>query len=540
MEHTDKYVLAVDLGTSGPKTALISVYGDVVDSEFQDTPVLLFPDGGAEQDPQGWWDAIVATAKRVLGKNLVPPDDIVAVSVTTQWSGTVPVDRDGRHLMNGIIWMDCRGSEAVKDILKGPLKIEGYPLHKLLAWQRLTGGAPARSGKDPICHILWLKQTRADLYRETYKFLEPKDYINLRLTGRFAATYDSILLHWVTDNRDPSRVSYNDALLKIAGIEREKLPDLIRAMDVLGPVKPEVARELGLKDGTPVIGGTPDIPSAGVGSGAVRDYEGHLYIGTSSWISAHVPFKKTDIAHNFGSFPSPIPGRYIILTEQECAGKCLTWLRDNILYHKDELLVEERVPDIYKVLDRIVARVPAGANNVIFTPWLYGERSPVDDCTIRASLFNLSLENTREDIARAVFEGVAFNARWLLAPVEKFMGRRFDHLNFIGGGANSDVWSQIFADVFDRKIRQVKDPIHANARGAAFLAAMALGYITLDDIPRCIRIKAEYTPNPEHRDLYDGLFREFVHFYKAQRKACARLNRNTAGPCAPPKSSLPA
>jgi xylulokinase len=537
MKRTDKYVLAVDLGTSGPKTALVSVHGDVVDSEFQDTPVILFPDGGAEQDPQGWWDAIRSTARKVIGKNLVPPEDIVAVSVTTQWSGTVPVDRDGRHLMNGIIWMDCRGSESVKDILKGLPRIEGYPLFKLVTWLRLTGGAPAQSGKDPICHILWLKQNRPDIYRRTYKFLEPKDYINLRLTGKFAATGDSILLHWVTDNRDPLHVVYHDRLLKMAGIEREKLPDLIRAMDILGPVKSEVARELGLREGTPVIGGTPDVPSAGVGSGAVRDYEGHIYIGTSSWISAHVPFKKTDLAHNFGSFPSPIPGRYIILTEQECAGKCLTWLRDNILYHKDELLIEESVPDIYKVLDRIVARVPPGANRVLFAPWLYGERSPVDDCTIRASFFNLSLENTREDIARAVFEGVAFNAKWLLAPVEKFMGRRFEYLNFIGGGANSDIWSQIFADVFDRKIRQVKDPIYANARGAAFLASMALNYITLEDIPRTLQIKAEYTPNPDNRRLYDGLFNEFVNYYKTQRKACARMNKNAAGACVPPPAS---
>jgi xylulokinase len=535
MKRVDKFVLAIDLGTSGPKTALISVYGEVIDSEFKDTPIILFSDGGAEQDPQGWWDAIMSTAKKVISKNLVSPDDIVAVSVTSQWSGTVAVDQAGQYLMNGIIWMDCRGSESIKDILKGPIKIVGYPLFKLLAWQKLTGGAPSHSGKDPICHILWIKQNRPDIYRRTHKFLDPKDYINLRLTGKVAATYDSILLHWVTDNRDPSHVVYSDKLLKISGIERSKLPDLIQAMDILGPVKNDVAAELGLKPGTPVIGGTPDVLSAGVGSGAVRDYEGHIYIGTSSWISAHVPFKKTDISHNFGSFPSPIPGRYIILSEQECAGKCLTWLRDNILYHKDELLMEECVPNIYKVLDKIVERVPAGANRVIFTPWLYGERSPVDDCNIRASIFNLSLENTREDIARAVYEGVAFNSKWLLMPVEKFMGRPFAYLNFIGGGANSNIWSQIFADIFDRKIRQVKDPIYSNARGAAFLASMALKYITLEDIPKFIQIKAEYTPNPDNRKLYDELFDEYTNYYKSQKKACLRMNKNAECVCSLPK-----
>jgi len=531
MENKNKYILAIDLGTSGPKTALISVYGEVVDCEFKDTPIILLPGGGAEQDPEGWWNAIMSTSKKLLGKGLVSPEDIVAVSVTAQWSGTVPVDQDGNHLMNAIIWMDCRGSEAVKDILKGLIKIEGYPLLKFMSWLKLTGGAPAQSGKDPLCHILWIKKNCPDLYRKTYKFLEPKDYINLRFTGKFASTYDSILLHWVTDNRDPLHVVYHDKLLKMAGIKRDKLPDLIQAMDILGPLKKEVAAQLGLKPGTLVIGGTPDVPSAGVGSGAVRDYEGHLYIGTSSWLSAHVPFKKTDIFHNFGSFPSPIPGRYLLLTEQECAGKCLTWMRDNVLYHKDELMMEENAPDIFKVLDKIVARVPAGANNIIFTPWLYGERSPVDDCNIRASLFNVSLQNTREDILRAVFEGVAFNSKWLLEPVEKLMGRPFQHLNFIGGGANSDVWSQIIADVLDRKIRQVKDPIYSNARGAAFLASMALKYITLEDIPQYIKIKAEYTPNPANRKIYDEVFAEFLNHYKTQKKACARLNKQASGVC---------
>jgi len=265
MADKSKYILAVDLGTSGPKTALISVYGEVLDSEFQGTPIILHPDGGAEQDPDGWWDAIMSTSKKVLGRNHIPPEDIVAVSVTTQWSGTVAVNQEGKHLMNAIIWMDSRGAESIKDILQGPIKIQGYPPLKMLTWLKLTGGAPSLSGKDPLCHILWIKKNKPDLYRNTYKFLDPKDYINLRFTGKYAATYDSILLHWVTDNRDLSNVVYSDKLLKMAGIERSKLPDLIQATDILGSVKKEIAAELGLKEGTPVIGGTPDVPSAGVG-----------------------------------------------------------------------------------------------------------------------------------------------------------------------------------------------------------------------------------------------------------------------------------
>lgn len=535
MRIDDKCILCIDLGTSGPKTALISPYGEVLDSEFEETPVILLPGGGAEQDPNGWWKAIMTTAKRLLRKGIISPENVAAVSVTAQWSGTVPVDRAGNHLTNAIIWMDSRGANELKAKMSGPVNIEGYSPLRLLQWLRLSGGAPALSGKDPLGHILWIKENCPEVYRETYKFLEPKDYINLCLTGKFAATQDSILLHWVTDNRNPKSVVYHDKLLHLAGIEREKLPDLIRAIDILGPVKKTVAAKLGLNPGTPVIGGTPDVCSACIGSGAVRDYEGHVYIGTSSWISAHVPFKKTDIFHSLGSFPSPLPGRYLILNEQECAGKCLTWLRDNVLYHKDELLVEEGAPDIFKVMDKIVSRIPPGANNVIFTPWLYGERTPVEDHLIRSSLINLSLENTRADIARAIFEGVAFNQKWLLRYVEKFMGRPFKYLNFIGGGAKSDIWSQIIADVLDRPIRQVKDPVHANVRGAALLASVAIGCIEEGDIGQHIQIKAEYKPNPDHRKTYDQLFAEYLSIYRNQKKVCARLNRKKViGKCSLP------
>jgi xylulokinase len=525
MAEKTKYILAVDLGTSGPKTALISNYGEVLACEFEATPVLLSPGGGAEQDGQSWWKAVVTTVKKVLTKGLVRPEDILAVSVTSQWSGTVAVDSLGRPLMNAIIWMDCRGAEAMRQILKGRIRISGYPLFKLLTWLKLTGGAPGRSGKDSLGHILWIKENHPEVYRETYKFLDPKDFINLCLSGRFAATYDSILLHWVTDNRRPVRIDYSHKLIKMAGLEREKLPDLIQAMDFLGPLKKEVALELGLLPSTPVIGGTPDVQSAGIGSGAVRDYEGHLYIGNSSWISSHVPFKKTDLSHSFGSFPSPIPGRYLILSEQESAGKCLTWLAENILSMEGVEKVGGEASNYYRLMDRIVAGVPAGANGVIFTPWLYGERTPVEDPCIRSSLFNLSLENTRADIIRAVFEGIALNARWLLNPIEAFMKRPFAYLNFIGGGANSDPWAQILADVLNRRIRQVKDPIYANLRGAAFLAFMALKIITLEEIPNVIRIKADYFPDPGRRKTYDGLFFEFVRHYNSQKKACERLNK---------------
>jgi len=522
---TTKYILAIDLGTSGPKVALVSTDGVVADYEFEETQLFLMPDGGAEQDPGEWWESILKASKRLLEKGLISVDDIVAISCTGQWSGTVPVDSDGNHLMNAIIWMDSRGEPYIKSITGGLLKIQGYGIWKLLRWLRLTGGIPTHSGKDSLAHILYIKNKLPDIYQKTHTFLEPKDYINLRLTGRLATSYDAIALHWLTDNRDLSHVIYNDRLIKMSTIDREKLPDLKCPVDILGTIKAEIADGLGLNKGVQVVMGTPDVQSAAIGSGAVRDYEGHLYIGTSSWLTCHVPFKKTDLLRNMASLPSGIPQKYFVANEQETAGACLNFLRDNILYHEDELETKQSQQDAYKIFDRITERIPPGSSKVIFTPWLYGERTPVEDRSLRGGFYNLSLETTREHLIRAVFEGVAYNSRWLLGSVEKFIKRRFDAINMIGGGANSRVWCQIHADVLDRPIRQLKDPINANARGAAFLAAVALGYVSFDDISARVQIDNTYEPNPKNRKIYDELFREFVNIYKKNKRMYARLNR---------------
>jgi xylulokinase len=520
------YILAIDLGTSGPKVALFTTRGEAVDYTYEPTELLLFPDGGAEQSPDGWWEAITKAARRLLEKGTVPADRVVAVSTTAQWSGTVPVDAEGRHLCNGIIWMDSRGLPQVKKMAGGPVTFEGYSIPKLVRWVRLTAGCPGNSGKDPIAHILWLKHEKPDLYRRTYKFLEPKDYLNLRLTGKFCASYDSITLHWVTDNRNLARVVYDDRLLEISTLDREKLPELKRAVDVLGTLTPQAATDLGLGPDVKVMMGTPDVMSAAIGSGAVRDYEGHLYIGTSSWITCHVPFKKTDVLHNMATLPSAIPERYLIGNEQETAGGCLNYLRDFVFFNKDALSPDGPPPDVFRSFDAMASRIPAGSDQLIFLPWLYGERTPVEDRYVRGGFLNQSLRTTREHMIRAVFEGVAYNARWLLNCVENFIKRPFASLNMIGGGAKSDVWCQIFADVFDRPIRQVKDPILSNARGAAYLASLGLGYMTVEDIPRHIQIARTYTPNPENRKIYDELFGEFLKVYKTNKKTFARLNRS--------------
>jgi len=293
---------------------------------------------------------------------------------------------------------------------------------------------------------------------------------------------------------------------------------------VLGPLRDEIARDLGVPAGIPVVGWTPDVQSAALGSGAVRDFEGHLYVGTSSWLTCHVPFKKTDILHGVASLPSPIPGKYYVANEQEVAGASLNWLRDNVFFPGDALRQSAPPDDFYPLLDDVAASSPAGSNGVIFTPWLNGERTPVDDHRLRGGWHDLSLQTTRADLARGVLEGVAYNSRWLLGCVEKFAGRPFAALNFIGGGAQSRLWCRIMADVLNRPIRQVEHPIRANARGAAALAAIALDRATIDDVARSVKVVETFQPDPSTRAVYDELFREFRAIHKHTKRIYARLH----------------
>jgi xylulokinase len=511
---TEECVLAVDLGTGGPKVAVVSVTGRILGHATEPMALHLLDGGGAEQDPHEWWAAIVAAAHRAIASAAVAPGSFIGVGCTAQWLGTVPVGADGSPLMRAVIWLDSRGNTAIRKVAGGAVNVLGYDPRKILRWVQVTGGAPGLSGKDPVSHILFIRDAFPEVYRDTVTFLEPVDYLNLKLTGRTCASFDTIAAHWVTDNRDIDRIDYDDRLLELTGLDRAKLPDLVPPGSIVGPLLESAASELGVPAGLPVAVGSGDLHSAVFGSGAVADFDAHLYIGTSSWISSHVPFKKTAPTSNVASVPAALAGRYVIADEHETAGACLTFVRDNL-----------QLAASFEEMNEIVDTVAPGSGRVLFTPWLNGERSPVDDHTVRGGFHNLSLATTRDQMIRAVYEGVAFNSRWLLEAVEKFAGRRLDSLAFIGGGANSDQWSQIHADVLGRDIRQVADPVLANARGAALITLLAMGRVEVADIPAMVEVRRTYHPDPRTAAEYGELFAEFVTLYKQTKGIFKRLNR---------------
>jgi xylulokinase len=340
-------------------------------------------------------------------------------------------------------------------------------------------------------------------------FLEPVDYLTMRFTGVASATPASMLATWLTDNRRiDGEPEYDDALVRMAGIDSSKLPPLRRTGTVIGPVMPAVADTIGLGRDVSVITGIPDLHGATVGSGAVGLYEPHLSISTTGWISCPLPKKKTDALHSMASVPGLGDGRYVLANSIDTSGVCLEWASGLFGGSIEELLAE-------------AATSPPGAGGLVFTPWLGGTRSPVEDRFARAAWQNASGSATRGDFARAVLEGVALHGRWLHECVEKFAGRRLEPIRVIGGGARSDLWCQIHADVLDRPIERVADPASAILRGAGLFAGASLG---LTDAANSVEIDATFESDPGNRDVYDGLFREFPRLHKAQRRL-RRLTR---------------
>ncbi len=522
-------VLAIDLGTSGMKAALVAADGTITGWAQQPVPLKVLPGGGAEQDPVAWWEALRDVVSE-LGR--AHPEHLRAVTTvcsSTQGEGTIAVDSAGNPLTQCISWLDMRGAANLRRQFGGFPAVDGISLRRIVRWLRLTGGMPSLTGKDPAAHMLLVRDEMPAVYERTASFLNVLDWINLKLTGRTVATVDSILTSWVTDNRQAPRIRYSEALVADCGIDRDKLPPIVACTDVIGTLSPIAAAHLGLPETVQVVAGAIDTTAAAIGAGTTRDHEPHLYLGTSSWIAAHVPRKKTDVFAQIASVPCAIPGRYLMTALQATAGANLTWLRDKVVEYDDPLVGAGHVTrdegTIFDAFDVIIPAVPPGANGVLYTPWLYGERAPVDDPHLRAGFFNISLNTNRSDLLRAVFEGVAFNTRWLAKAVDRFLGSSVTSMVITGGGAQSDSWCQIFADVLGIWIFRDAQPVAVNARGAGWIGAVGAGMITFAEIPARMRQDHAFEPDEANRAAYDEIFDVYKDLHQRLSPIYKRLNR---------------
>jgi xylulokinase len=505
-----KYVLAIDLGTGGPKAGLVDQRGRVVSSASATVQLMFLPDGGAEHDPAEWWTTIVGCVKQVLAAARVEAEDILAVGVTSMWSVTLPVDENGEPLMHVMSWMDGRGAPYNRELVRGFPSIQGYKLTTLMRYLDTVGFPPTPKGADALGHMLYIKHARPEVYKQTYKFLEPMDYVNMRLTGRFAATQNTVLPMMMVDNRRLNNQEYDPWLVQMSGIEREKLPDLLPIDGIVGTLLPGVAQELGISPGTIVICGVNDNSSSAVGAGCIADSEPAAVLGTSGYLASHVRFKKTDINASMGTMPSAIPDRYLFWGELANNGKVLESYLRNLLFAQDRFETGPVPDDVYERASRAAADIPPGSDGVLFLPWFNGSFSPGEDQYMRGAFLNLSHKTTRAHLTRAVFEGLAMNWRWLRGPSEKLIGTPFQYWKLTGGGALSNLWAQIIADVVGLPMQRQANPRNNNVIGIGLLCLQRLGLVRVDDIPDLIQFDRVFHPDPKNYGVYDRMYKQFM------------------------------
>ena len=525
------YVLAYDIGTTGVKTCLFEIGSTItlLAGDSEGYGLYIMEDGGAEQDADEWWAAMCHTTARLLTKTGTAPEQISGISFCSQMQGLVLTDRDGVPVHRPMSYMDQRATEEIrKGIAHGP-QIAGANVFKLLKSLRITG-AVSTSVKDPMWKYKWIEAHEPENFARAYKWLDVKEYLIHRCTGRFVMTEDSAFATLLYDTR---KKAWSQSLCRTFGVRTEHLPDIIASSDQAGTLTEKAAAELGLALGTPVFGGGGDASLIGVGAGCTSVGDTHIYCGTSGWVSTVTDRQLVDVSAMIAAIVGAQSGRYNYFAEMETAGKCLEWVRDHLALDEIGIYLEKKditegreaiARSLYDYMTETVAKAPAGSSGVLFTPWLHGNRCPFEDPTAAGMFFGIRLETGKTELIRAVLEGICYHLRWML-ECEARKVKISDTIRFVGGGALSPVTSQILADITGHTIEVVESPQNVGSVGAAAIAAVGLGLIPdLDRVRSFIPVQSSYVPDRKAHAVYNHYYETFKKLYAANKKLFRSLS----------------
>lgn len=495
-----EYLLGIDVGTSGTKTVLFDRDGKAIASATIEYPLIQLQNGWAEQKPNDWWNAASKTTAEVIKKSGVNSDDIKGVGISGQMHGLVMLDKDGKVIRDSIIWCDGRTTEECKEITD---IIGKERLIEITANPALPGFT---AGK-----ILWVRKHEPENYAKCAHIMLPKDYIRYMLTGEYATEVSDAsgmnLLDVKTRN-------WSDEVLDKLKIDKSMLGKMYESCEVTGKVTAQAAKETGLSVGTIVVGGAGDNAAAAVGTGVVEAGKAFTTIGTSGVVFAHSDNVTIDKGGRVHTFCSAVPGCYTVMSCTLAAGLSLKWFRDT-LCNQEKLEAEKEGVDVYYLMDKKAAKVPVGSNKLIYLPYLMGERSPILDSGSRGVFFGLSAIHTKDDMLRAVMEGVIFSLRHCL-DVLREMGVVSKEMLACGGGGTSKLWRQMMADIYGCPVSTVANK-EGGALGVAILAGVGAGIY--ESVPaackQIISVNAPESPNADDGKVYEKYYSVYKSLYPA-------------------------
>ena len=527
------YIIIYDFGTSTVKTCLFRINSEIklVAASVAGYEMFVSDDGGAQQDTEEWWEAICSTTRALFENSEVTPDEIKGMAFCSQMQGTVLVDEDANAVRPPMNYLDQKGVKEYKECMgSGIIKVSGCSLYKLVR-NLIVNYAGSTSAKDPVWKYKWVENNEPDVFRKTYKWLDVGDYLVARCTGRIIRTADSAFATFLYDTRK-GKEGWNKGLLKMYGIDPKHMPDIIDCTDLVGGLTEKAADDLGLVKGTPVFGGGGDTTFVNIGAGCTRPGDTHIYVGTSGWVSTYLDYQTVDLKAMITGVLSAKRGYFNYYAELETAGKCFEWVMDHLaldeigvyLDKKKITDVEDKYLSLYDYLSEEISKVPPGANGVIFTPWLHGNRCPFEDSKAGGIFFNVRIGNGKRDMIRAVLEGICYHLRWLL-ECETRKVKTSDPIRFVGGGALSPVTCQMLADITGRTIETINHSQEVGAIGAALVVAAGIkGGDVLELSRQLVKANHAYIPNLENKEIYERNYRVFKNLYKVNAKCFKELN----------------
>ncbi len=490
-----EFLLAHDLGTSGNKATLFTIEGKLVNSITVSYKSNYFNDNWAEQNPLDWWRAVCESSQKLL-KN-IETDKIAAVCFSGHMMGCLPVDKSGTPLANHMLYCDQRSVKENEKLLSKMSTREIYDI---------TGSRPNPTLTTP--KVMWLKENSREIYDNTYKFLQAKDFINFKLTGKIFCDYNDAS---GTLAFDLSTLSWSEKILNVAEVDIEKYPDTVPSATVIGEVTTEAEEATGIKAGTPVVAGTGDGGAANIGIGATTPEITYCNLGSSSWISSTSTKILDDPDMAIFTLAHPVEGLLQPCGPMMTGGRSYNWLKDELAHIESEKGSKQNISP-YELINEVIASSPPGAKGLLFMPYLLGERSPWWNPKAKGGILGLTLEHHREDIFRSIIEGISANLGLIMDVFTNNLNVK--SVRAIGGGAQGELWCQILADTFGIKVEVPSVLEGASSMGAAIIGGVGVGIIpSFSEAERFIEIKRTTNPIIENKAIYQHKKHALKHIY---------------------------
>jgi xylulokinase len=496
--------LGIDIGTSGTKTLAIRDDGTLLASATADYPISHPKPGWSEQNPEDWWQATVKTVRQVLRAGGVKKEDVGGIGLSGQMHGSVFLDKAHQVIRPALLWNDQRTAAECDEITQAAGGRD--KLIALVANPALTGFTAPK--------ILWLRNRERKNFDRTVKILLPKDYVRFRLTGEFATEVSDASGTLLLDVRNRG---WSKPLLAALQLEESLLPAVYESEEVTGRLTDDVAKALGLKAGVPVVGGGGDNAAGAVGNGIVKSGIAFATMGTSGVVFTHSDEVQVDPQGRVHTFCHAVRGKWHVMGVVLSAGGSLQWYR-NQLGQEECREAKKRKLDPYELITAQAAEAPAGCEGLYFLPYLTGERTPHADPHARAAWIGLTPRHARPHLARSVIEGATYAMRDSLEIIEG-MQIPVREVRLGGGGARSDFWRQLQADIYGKRC-VVTNASEGPAFGVALLAATGTGAYK-DVVEACkatIQVTGETKPHPQTKKRYDRLYPLYGRLYRSLKE----------------------